>query len=343
MKPPAFHPSHRPRVALLLRCGGLAVSLSWLLLACSKPADAPTSNTAKTAPAYVAVARGKIDIEGGLLSLSMPREGTLATVAVHEGDHVRKGQLLAALDTEPATLAVEGAQAQVEQAQAQLKLLDVQLPAAKQRAQRLTAAVAAGAGDGQSADDAREAAAQLGAGHEAAVAAVSMASQKLAEARYELKQRSLFAPFDAAVVKVSAQPGASVSPSSGPLFTLLPEKPRIVRAELNESFVGVIRPGMHAEVSADSGPNAAQWSAHVLRIGQVYGPATLENDPQVRANARTVECVLAFDQPGSDQPSSDQSRSDQSRPDQTRNLRIGQRVIVRFDPVTVPAQAAPKD
>jgi RND family efflux transporter MFP subunit len=323
MKLSALRSPRRPQAMMLSRLACLAVSLLWLLAACSKSADAPTTGTAKPVATYAAVARGKIDIEGGLLTLSMPREGTLAKVAVHEGDRVKQGQLLAALDTEPATLAVEGAQAQLEQAQAQLKLLDIQQPVAKQRAQRLMAAVAAGAGDGQSADDAREASAQLEAGHAAADAAVRMASQKLAEARYELKQRSLLAPFDADVVQVSAQPGASVSPSSGPLFTLLPEKPRIVRAELNESFVGVIQPGMHADVVADSGSGAAQWSAHVLRIGQVYGPATLENDPQIRANARTVECVLAFDQP--------------------QDLRIGQRVIVRFGVPKTAAPVSPKD
>jgi multidrug resistance efflux pump len=230
--------------------------------------------------------------------------------------------LLAQLDIQPATLAVDAAQAQLEQAQAQLKLLAVKQAAAKQRAERLVAAAAAGAGDGQSADDAREAAAQLEAEQLSAHAALSMASQKLDEARYELKQRSLLAPFDADVIQVTAQVGASVSPSSGPLFTLLPNKPRIVRAELNESFVGTVKPGMHAEVSASTNSPDAHWSAHVLRIGKVYGPATLENDPQVRANARTVECVLAFDQP--------------------QNLRIGQRVTVRFD-ARAPASATSKD
>ena len=326
-KPLAIHRSWRPRKAELLRFGGLALSLVWLLAGCSRPADAPADG-ARPAATYTAVARGRIDIEGGLLALSMPREGTLATVAVHEGDHVKKGQLLAALDTESARLAVDAAQAQIDQAQAQLKLLGIKQVAAKQRAARLVAAVAAGAGDGQSADDAREAAAQLGAEQHAAQAATSMASQKLAEARYELKQRSLPAPFDAEVVHVAAQPGESVSPSSGALFTLLPQKPRIVRAELNESFVGVIKPGMHAEVSASNDVANAHWSAHVLRIGQVYGPATLENDPQVRANARTVECVLAFDQPNSNQ---------------TRDLRIGQRVMVRFGATPAPAAAPSKD
>lgn len=327
MKLPVAHPSRHSTGMRLFGCSCLALTLAWLLAACSRSADAPTGATAQPATAYAAVARGKVDIEGGLLSLSMPREGTLAKVAVHEGDHVRQGQLLAELDTRPATLAVEAAQAQLEQAQAQLKLLAIKQAAAKQRAQRLVAAAAAGAGDGQSADDAREAAAQVDADRQSAHAALGMASQKLDEARYELKQRSLLAPFDADVVRVSAQPGASVSPASGPLFVLLPQKPRIVRAELNDSFVAAIRPGMPAEVVADSDDGHVHWNAHVLRIGQVYGPATLENDPQVRANARTVECVLAFDQPDSDQ---------------TRNLRIGQRVMVRFGHAAAPA-AAPKD
>ncbi len=326
MKPLAFRPSGSADSARLIRLGCLALSAAWLLAACSKAADTPTSASATTS--YAAVARGRIDIEGGLLALSMPREGTLAKVAVHEGDHVRQGQLLAELDTEPAALAVDAAQAQSAQAQAQLKLLGIKQSAAKQRAQRLVAAVAAGAGDGQSADDAREAVAQLDAEQAAARAAVSMAGQKLDEARYELKQRSLRAPFDAGVVQVSAQPGATASPSSGSLFTLLPQKPRIVRAELNESFVGTVHPGMPADVVANGDADSAHWSAHVLRIGQVYGPATLENDPQVRANARTVECVLAFDQPDSDQ---------------IRNLRIGQRVLVRFGAPKAATPAVSKD
>jgi hypothetical protein len=90
-------------------------------------------------------------------------------------------------------------------------------------------------------------------------------------------------------------------------------------------------------VVPDSGRDDTRWSAHVLRIGRVYGPTTLENDPQVRANARTVECVLAFDE-----PSSDEGRSDEGRSDQTRNLRIGQRVMVRFGAAPTPPRTGPK-
>jgi multidrug resistance efflux pump len=301
----------------VLRLGALALALA-ALDACSRHADAPPAPAADTTP-YVAVARGKVDVEGGLLNLSMPVEGTLASVDVHEGQQVRQGQLLATLDARPAQLAVDAAQARLEQARAKLKLDGIQQDAAKLRAQRLAAAAAAGAGDGQSADDAREASARLDAEHGIDQAAVAMAQQQLDEAKYALQQRRLAAPLDAEVVRVAAQPGATVAPGAGPLFVLLPDKPRIVRAELNESYVDAVRPGMRAEVEAGDGQGRQRWSARVLRVGQVYGPATLQDDPQVRANARAVECVLALDPP--------------------RQLRIGQRVIVRF----LPAGAAPKD
>jgi hypothetical protein len=47
----------------------------------------------------------------------------------------------------------------------------------------------------------------------------------------------------------------------------------------------------------------------VLRIGDVFGPSRLADDPQERAGARDVECVLTLE--GGD-------------------FRIGQRVLVRF-------------
>ncbi|MHA6204304.1 efflux RND transporter periplasmic adaptor subunit [Dyella soli] len=288
----------------------LAIAAS-LLVACSH-GDNGKAGTEATAPAYAAVARGRIDIEGGLLKLGMPREGVVAEIKVREGDHVHKGQLLAVLDTRPAQLAVSAAEAEQKQALAQGRLLDTRLKAAQQRASRLAAAAAAGAADGQGADDAREAAQQLQGELDSARAAATMATQKLDAARYELAQRSLVAPVDAQVVERSIQPGAAVSPQTGPAFVLLPEETRLVRAELNESFVGAVHEGMQAQIVDDSGSGVPTLTAHVKRIGTVFGPSALEEDPLIRANTRTVECVLAFDQPP---PAS---------------LRIGQRVIVQF-------------
>jgi multidrug resistance efflux pump len=289
----------------------LALLGTVLLAGCSQD-DAPAAPA--TGPSYAAVARGRIDIEGGLLKLTMASEGVVAQVDVHEGEHVRKGQLLAQLQLEPARLALDTAVAEQQQANAQIGSLQERAKAAGLRASRLEQAAKAGAGDMQTADDARDAAQQARAALGNARATAALAAQKVAGARYQLELRSLRAPVDGEVVQRMVQPGASVSPANGPIFVMLPDSPRIVRAELNESFVGVVRDGMPAEVDDDSGSGMAPLKAHVLRIGNVFGVSTLEDDPQVRANTRSVECVLTLDQ----LPSAP--------------LRIGQRVLVKFAP-----------
>ena len=285
----------------------LAVSL---LAACSHDNTSAAVNAA--APSYLAVARGRVDIEGGLLRLNMPSEGVVDAVAAHEGDHVQKGQVLAQLSTESAQLAISAAQSEQQQARAQIDSLNLRINAAKSHVQRLREAAQAGAGDMQSADDAQETLQQMQGELDNAHAAATMAAQKIDGARYQLSLRSLRAPIGGQIVQRMVQPGASVSPSSGPIFVLLPDEPRIVRAELNESFVDVVHDGMQAEVIDDSGSGMAPLKAHVLRIGEVFGASTLEDDPQVRANTRSVECVLVFDQAV------------------PATLRIGQRVMVRF-------------
>jgi multidrug resistance efflux pump len=288
----------------------LALLAAALLAACSQD-EAPVTSSANT-PAYAAIARGRIDIEGGLLKLTMPSEGVVKSVDAHEGEHVQKGQLLAQLDQEPAQLALDSALAEQQQASAQAAALEERGKSVSLRASRLEQAAKAGAGDIQSADDAREASQQVQAELGNARANAALAAQKVAGARYQLQLRSLHAPIDGQIVQRMVQPGASVSPATGPIFLMLPDAPRIVRAELNESFVGVVHEGMAAEVDDDSGSGMAPLKAHVLRVGNVFGASTLEDDPQVRANTRTVECVLAYDQ----QPATP--------------LRIGQRVVVKF-------------
>lgn len=281
----------------------------------------PPPDTASASSPYAAVARGRIDVEGGLLALAAPRDGILTSVAVHEGDRVRRGQVLAALDPAPARLQLQGARAAMDQAVAQRELLDSRLAAAKLQAQRLRAAADAGAGAGQSADTATAEVRALEAERAADAAAVTMAAQKRDEAAYELAQRTLRAPLDAEVVRVAAQPGAAVSPASGTLFTLLPLTPPIVRAELNESYLDAVAAGMPASVVSDGGGPDREWSAHVLRIGPVIGPSSLQDDPGQRAEQRTASCVLAFDRPPA-------------------GVRIGQRVLVRFaHPPGAPAAA----
>lgn len=291
-----------------LTVGWLFVLLcpAWLS-GCSKPALADAH--AATRSDAVAVARGRVDVEGGLLAISTGRDGTAIAVNASEGDRVKQGDVLVQLDARPADLVVVAAQAELDQSRAQAHVLSVRLPSLEQQSKRLTAAVGDGVATGQSADDARNAVVVLQAELAAAQSGIGIASQHLAAAQFERDQSSIRAPLTGRIVARNVQIGDRVATQSGKeLFRVLPDRPLIVRAELGEAFVDAVRPGMHAEVIADANP-AISLSAHVLRIGQVFGATSRSDDQQQSPDARVVECVLALDR---------------------GSLRIGQQVLVRI-------------
>lgn len=297
----------------------VCLSFFALLAACSggehvAPPISSASNAAQSP--WLAIARGQVDVEGGLVRVTAIRDGMISAVAAQAGDNVQAGQVLAQLDPRAAQIDVAGAKAQTEQARAQLAELEVKLREAQQRAPRLAAAAKAGAATGDAADEARNVVAALRAQGNAAQAALDAARQRTAAAKFDLDARSLLAPVAGTVVRRDAQVGQTVSAASGtPLFELLPDRPRIVRAQLDADDADKIALGMRAQVVRDSG-DGPTYTAKVLRVGEVLGTATLSEDPLQRVASREVDCVLQLE------PSSD--------PAKPPPLRIGQRVLVRF-------------
>ena len=240
------------------------------------------------------------------------RDGVVSTVHVQQGDKVQAGEVLAQLDPRASQIELDGAKAQVEQARAQLAQLQVKATEAKQRAPRIAEAARAGAASGDAADQARNEAAMLQAQTDAARAALDAARQQVAAAQLDVDARSLRAPVAGRVVQRDAQIGQAVSAQSGhALFVILPDRPRIVRAEVDADDADKIKAGMSAQVLRDTGDGPA-YTAKVLRVGEILGPSTLNDDPLARAASHDVECVLQLE-PGSAPP-----------------LRIGRRVLVRF-------------
>ena len=279
--------------------------LPFALAACSGRQAAP----AAAVPSYAAMARGVVDVEGGLLRLMPRRNGVVATVPVTEGAVVRRGQLLLTLDSRAAELGVTMARAELDQTHARADELAARLPAAQTRAERLAAAAQADAASQQDSADAASTLASLRAEIGAARASVALARARLAQAQHELDMRSLRAPVAGIIVRRYVQPGETVGAQAAqPLFELQPQRPLIVRAELNESFIDRVQPGMRAEVVLDAGGGHI-WPAHVLRLGLVYGPTRLGPQHDQPADAHDVDCVLALDAAG---------------------LHVGQRVLVKF-------------
>lgn len=288
------------------------VGLTALLLAvaaCGKaPPPAPiTSNSA--APAFVAIARGRVDADGGLAHVAPARDGVIKELRGEIGDVVKAGDVLVVLDTRQVQIAADAAKADLNAATAQAALLRTKLPGLKQRAIRIAEATQAGAASGQSADDANQALAEINAEIAVADAGVDSAKQKVKQALYEVDVRILRAPVSGRIIARSAHIGDVVSAQATPeLVELLPDKPRIVRAELNEGFVAKVSVGMRAQVYSQAASDKT-YSATVTRIGDVFGPSKLSEDTQEPTDTRDVECILEL------------ANSD---------LRVGQRVLVRF-------------
>jgi len=286
----------------------LAAALALAVSLASCTGGETADNPAVTSP-YVAMARGQVDVEGGLIRILAPRDGRIDEVKVEDGDAVKKDDVLAVIDLRQARIGVASAEAALAQAEAQVAVAKARLPSLEKQSRRVGEAANEGAATGQSAEESAAAVAVSKAEIGAAEAAVKVARAHVDEAREELDVRTLKAPSAGRIVRRAAHVGDVVSAQNATeLFQILPDRQRIVRAELNEAYVDRIKPGMRAEVIRDSDQGKA-YPAHVLRIGEVYGPSRLTDDPVERAGAHDVDCVLVLED---------------------GEFRIGQRVLVRF-------------
>ncbi|WCM92648.1 HlyD family efflux transporter periplasmic adaptor subunit [Acidovorax sp. NCPPB 2350] len=293
----------------------LAAMALAMLAACTEHAAPADPQAAPAAPAGVAMARGRIEVQGGLLELSPLQDGAVETLAVQEGQSVTRGQLLLRLSAAGAQAEAGVAQAELQLAEARQRARAQQLPALRRTATRLAEAAAAGAAEPQRAEEAEQA--LRGAESDLAVARAEtdVARQRLAQLHARSARRELHAPEDGTVVRVATQVGQRLlSASGGPAaVTLLPRRPLVVRAEINESYAAAVQPGMRASITTDgdTAPTALP-PARVVRMSPVLGAGRLQEDAQ-RGPVRVVECVLEFDQAPT-----------QARP--------GQAVRVRFHP-----------
>lgn len=265
----------------------------------------------------VAMARGTVEISGGLLEIGAPQDGIVDSVAVQEGEVVERGQVLLQLASEPLRQELAMAEAELRLARVRQAAQQARLPAAADLARRTAEAAAAGAVDAQVADDAERNLRDAEAGAGVARAESAVALQKTVQIRSQEARLTLRAAEAGQVIRLQVRPGARVFAQAGrPLITLLPARPLRIRAELNEAFLPRVAIGMQANVRPDTdGTTAAvdpggAVQAKVVRLSPLFANSRLDDEAQPRGRTRVVECVLEFDRPPS--------------------LRVGQTVRVEF-------------
>jgi multidrug resistance efflux pump len=131
----------------------------------------------------------------------------------------------------------------------------------------------------------------------AAAAKKTMAEVALRQAEKAVRDCVLVAPTSGVVLRVQTSRGESVAPGTPqPPVIFRPDSPLVVRAELEQEFLGRVQAGMKATARDDARADSPTWTGKVLRVGNwVARKRTVLLDPGEINDVRTVECVIALD------------------------------------------------
>ena len=213
--------------------------------------------------------------------------GTLTSVSVEEGEHVKQGQVLARLDDTQYVAQLNAAQAQYGASQAQIIKARATVKQDQADAARLDAVVARGYVSKQ---DAQQANTQVAT--DRALLDVAIRQAGAAEANVKLAQVNvgytiIHAPFTGVVTIKDAEVGQIVSPytvGGGGIATIVDMNSLEVDVDVNETYISRVQPDMPVEAVLDAYPD---WKipAHVIAI-----------IPSADKSKATVKVRIAIDQ-----------------------------------------------
>jgi RND family efflux transporter MFP subunit len=263
-----------------------------------------------TSSPYAAIANGKVDVEGGVIEIAARRFGMIKEVLVHEGDEVKKGQLLAKQDDQELALAILNARAVLAQAETQLELSNVNTRVAARENDRLKRLSASNSIARQQLDQAADAVATSQAQLSNQQAAIRVARAQLAQAVYGEELTNIRAPVDGKIIRRYANPGSGASTLNvSNMFDLEPALPHIVRAEIVETAIPKVSVGQQVQIVPESDATKV-FNGRVIRIAASFGARRLKSDGALEStDERVVEVVVSAE----DTP-----------------FLIGQRVMVKF-------------
>ncbi|RKG86935.1 efflux RND transporter periplasmic adaptor subunit [Corallococcus sp. CA049B] len=192
--------------------------------------------------------------------------GTLAKVNVRVGDKVKKGDVLAQLDTSNVSIAVDQAKAAKDMAEAALQLATSNLERTRKVAE--SGGVAANALE------------QVEIGQKQAAAQAAQAGAAYRLAVENLRDHSIIAPFNGIITARTKNVGDSVAMTpSTPVFSIVDTDGLEIRMMVPESVIDNVTPGIVTPGTVN--PSGMRFEAKVANVGAV-----------IDAQSRTVE-VLA--------------------------------------------------
>ncbi len=274
-------PSHRGRRTAML-VGLMLAGLAVWYLSGGKTGSGTTYQTEQVTQGdlHVTVAASGTLAPTNVVTIGSELSGIVAHVDADINDPVKKGQLLAQLDTSKLTdtltkseAALTAAQAGVRQAEA-----SVQESAATLARQQELARLSHNRLPSKTDMDAAIAThARAEADKASADAAVAQAAAALSSDRTNLEKASIRAPIDGVILSRSVEPGQTVAASlSAPtLFEIAEDLSRMeLQVDVDEADVGQVHAGQTATFTVDAYPGRT-YTAALTRVS--YGATTTDN------------------------------------------------------------------
>lgn len=275
--------------------------------ALSPNAEEETDRTDLVGPPIQAAARGVVDIPGGLLRITSPRDGIVASLLVSEGDQVKAGDVLAVLDSAQEESSARVASEEALQAEQQHELLQLKMANLSRQADRIKRAAAGNAISDQALDEALAARDHLAVELKVAASVVAAARIRRDMAAREVEMRTIRAPVNGSIIRQGIKAGEFATANGATeMFTILPEGQKIVRAEIPEQFLDRVKPGVPVEIVQEDRTGKG-YQGRISRISPVLMQST--GMPGERNDIRTATSIVMV---SPDAP-----------------FRVGQRVIIR--------------
>jgi HlyD family secretion protein len=219
------------------------------------------------------------------VDVSSEMSGVVRTVNVNNNSNVKKGEVLAELDSVRLRAQLQRAKASLAVAEANLadaSATAVERQLAFKRAEQLSKK---GISSTQDVESARAALARAEAGVTASEAAIAVAKAEISMQETDIDKTLIHSPVDGIVLKRTVEPGQTVASSlQAPiLFTLAEDLKRMqLEADVDEADIGSVRSGQLASFTVDAYP------------GQSF-PAvidTIEYSPNTTDNVVTYTAIL---------------------------------------------------
>lgn len=252
-------------------------------------AGSPAKIDYTTVPAAIADLTVAVSATGTLqpltqVDISSQLSGVVRSVSVNENQQVKKGDVLAALDTTKLEVQIERAQASAKAAGANVEDATVTLKENESALTRAAELTRRGMATDQSLEAATATRDRSKAALDSAEANLAIANADLKSQQTDLANSTIYAPIDGIVLTRSVDPGQTVASSlQAPVLFIIAADLRNMElvAAVDEADIGAVKTGQHARFTVDAFPDRP-FDAEIRDISF----ASVTTDGVVTYNAR---------------------------------------------------------